>query len=58
MHEWNQIIPFIHDKFDEWKYAYKKRLEKERQERAAEERKKIEDKDNVDWLSDLLDGRK
>lgn len=51
MHDRNQIVPFIQEKFDEWRYAYKKRLE-------AEEKKKIEDKNNVDWLSDLLDGRK
>lgn len=58
MNDRNQIIPFIHDKLDEWKYAYKKRLEKEKKERVAEERKKIEDKNNVDWLSELLYGRK
>ena len=58
MEEKNKIIPYINKRFEEWRIANKKRIEKERAERRNEEKKKVEDLQNTDWLGNLLDKRK
>ena len=57
MEEKNKIIPHINRRFEEWRIANKKRIEQERAKRCSEEKKKAEDLQNTDWLSNLLDKR-
>ena len=58
MEEKNKIIPYINKRFEQWRNENKKRIEQERANRRNEEKKKAEDLQNTDWLSNLLDKRK
>lgn len=58
MAEKSKIIPHINDRFEMWRSANKKRIKQEKAKLYAEEKKKAEDLQNVDWLSNLLDKRK
>ena len=54
----DKILRPLNNRFEQWRADYRHRLEKEQAQRAAEAQKKRDDQQNVDWLSQLLDGRK
>lgn len=58
MEEKDKIIPYINKKFNQWRNTYKEELKKEALKNHAEEQKKIDDKQNIDWLTNLLNKRK
>lgn len=58
MEEKKKIIPYLNNRFKKWRIDNQKRIEQERKKRYAEEMKKIEDSQNINWLSDILDKRK
>lgn len=58
MAEKSKIIPHINNRFEMWRNDNKKRIKQEKAKYYAEEKKKAEDLQNVDWLSNLLDKRK
>lgn len=58
MEDKGQILPHISKRFEQWRADYKKRMAEERSKQLAEEQKKRQDAQNVDWLSNMLNKRK
>lgn len=58
MEEKSKIVPYINKRFDKWRIDNQKRMEQERLKRRDEEKKKLEDSQNTDWLSNILNKRK
>jgi len=58
MEEKNLIIPYIHNRFKQWRSDYQKLIEQERQKQYAEAQRNREDVQNINWLSDMLNKRK
>ncbi|MBR2640093.1 MAG: hypothetical protein IKL18_09205 [Oscillospiraceae bacterium] len=57
MQDKNKIIPHINEQFEQWRKEHQKKLEEERKKLSAEEIKKAQDKDNINWLNNVLNNR-
>ncbi len=58
MDEKSKILPYINKRLEKWRIDNQKKIEQERLKRREEEKRKIEDSQNTDWLSNILDKRK
>lgn len=58
MQDKEQILPHLNRRFDEWRSENQKRIAEEIEKQRKQEEKNRTDKENVNWLDDLLSGRK